>query len=41
MDTEKVPIILMKRKIALFPALRADRKTVKRIFKKIGARKEK
>jgi heterodisulfide reductase subunit C2 len=41
MDTEKVPMILMKRKIALFPALRADRKTVKRIFKKIGARKEK
>jgi heterodisulfide reductase subunit C2 len=40
-DTEKVPMILMKRKIALFPALGADRKRVKHIFKKIGARKEK
>ena len=38
-DTEKVPMILMKRKIALFPALAADRKSVKRIFKKFSARK--
>jgi heterodisulfide reductase subunit C2 len=41
MDTDKVPAILMKRKIALFPAAGADRKIVKRIFKKLGARKEK
>jgi heterodisulfide reductase subunit C2 len=39
-DTEKVPMIMRKRKIALFPALGADRKSVKRIFRKIGARKD-
>jgi heterodisulfide reductase subunit C2 len=40
-DTEKVPMILRKRKIALFPSPGADRKIVKHIFKKISARKEK
>lgn len=40
-DTEKVPMILRKRKIALFPSPGADRKRVKHIFKKIGARKDK
>jgi len=33
-DTEKFPTMLKKRKIALFPTLEADRKTVRRIFKK-------
>jgi heterodisulfide reductase subunit C len=33
-DTEKFPTMLRKRKIALLPPRRADRKTVRRIFKK-------
>jgi heterodisulfide reductase subunit C len=33
-DTEKFPTMLKKRKIALLPPLGADRKTVRRIFKK-------
>jgi heterodisulfide reductase subunit C len=33
-DTDKFPMMLQKRKIALFPSLRADKKYVKRIFKK-------
>jgi heterodisulfide reductase subunit C len=33
-DTEKFPMMLQKGKIALFPSLRADKKYVKRIFKK-------
>ena len=38
-DTEKFPTMLMKRKIALFPAWGADRKTVKRIFKEVDRNK--
>lgn len=34
-DTEKFPTMLKKRKIALFPTLSADRKTVRGIFKKV------
>ncbi len=33
-DTEKFPTMLRKGKIALFPSLGGDRKTVRRIFKK-------
>jgi heterodisulfide reductase subunit C2 len=33
-DTEKFPAMLKKGKIALLPTLEADRKTVRRIFKK-------
>ncbi|MFC1737541.1 4Fe-4S dicluster domain-containing protein [Planctomycetota bacterium] len=33
-DTEKFPKMLKKRKIALLPPMGADRKTVRRIFKK-------
>jgi heterodisulfide reductase subunit C len=33
-DTEKFPTMLKKRKIALLPPLGADRKTVRRIFRK-------
>lgn len=33
-DTEKFPTMLKKRKIALLPPMGADRKTVRRIFKK-------
>lgn len=33
-DTEKFPTMLKKRKIALLPPRGADRKTVRRIFKK-------
>jgi heterodisulfide reductase subunit C len=33
-DTEKFPTMLKKRKIALLPPLGADRKTVRRIFKR-------
>ncbi|MBN1845786.1 MAG: 4Fe-4S dicluster domain-containing protein [Sedimentisphaerales bacterium] len=32
-DTDKFPQMLKKRKIALLPSFKADRKTVKRIFK--------
>jgi heterodisulfide reductase subunit C2 len=32
-DTDKFPLMLKKRKIALLPSFAADRKTVKRIFK--------
>ena len=34
-DTEKVPALLKKRKIALLPPRGADRKTVGRVFKKL------
>lgn len=40
-DTEKFPSMLKKRKIALLPSFRGDRKTTKRIFKKAEERKEK
>ncbi|MGA3287806.1 MAG: 4Fe-4S dicluster domain-containing protein [Bacteroidota bacterium] len=33
-DTDKFPMMLQKRKIALFPSLKADKKYVRRIFKK-------
>ena len=33
-DMDKFPLMLQKRKIALFPSLKADKKYVKRIFKK-------
>jgi heterodisulfide reductase subunit C len=33
-DTDKFPMMLQKRKISLFPSLKADKKYVKRIFKK-------
>ncbi|MBU2647353.1 4Fe-4S dicluster domain-containing protein [bacterium] len=33
-DTDKLPIIMKKKKIALLPSLGANRKTVRRIFKK-------
>ena len=33
-DTEKFPMMLQKRKIALFPSFKADKKYVRRIFKK-------
>ena len=33
-DTEKFPTMLRKRKIALLPPTGADRKAVRRIFKK-------
>ena len=34
-DTEKFPAMLGKRKIALFPNFRADKKYIKRIFKRL------
>lgn len=34
-DTDKIPVLLGKRKIALFPSFKADKKYVKRIFKKV------
>ncbi len=39
-DTDKIPVILKKRKIALFPPRGADRKSVKRIFTITGAGKD-
>jgi heterodisulfide reductase subunit C len=39
-DTEKFPAMLKKRKIALLPSLRGDRKTARRIFKKAKQHKE-
>jgi len=39
-DTDKVPIIMKKKKIALLPSLGANRKTVRRIFKKTRKNKE-
>jgi heterodisulfide reductase subunit C len=39
-DTEKFPSMLAKRKIALLPSLKADRKVTKRIFKKAKDKKE-
>jgi heterodisulfide reductase subunit C len=39
-DTEKFPTMLKKRKIALLPSLKGDRKTAKRIFKMAKLRKE-
>ena len=39
-DTEKFPTMLKKGKIALLPSFGADRKTVKRIFKKVQQNKE-
>jgi len=38
-DTEKFPTMLAKRKIALLPPTGADRRTVRRIFKKTRANK--
>lgn len=38
-DTEKFPTMLRKGKIALLPPTRADRKAVRRIFKKVKADK--
>jgi len=38
-DTDKFPTMLKKKKIALLPALGADRKTVKRIFKEVNRNK--
>ena len=38
-DTEKFPAMLKKGKIALLPPRGGDRKTVKRIFKKVNERK--
>jgi heterodisulfide reductase subunit C len=32
-DTEKFPMMLRKRKIALLPSFRGKKKTIKRIFK--------
>jgi heterodisulfide reductase subunit C len=39
-DTEKFPTMLKKRKIALLPSFKGDRKTTKRIFKKAGQKKK-
>jgi heterodisulfide reductase subunit C2 len=39
-DTDKVPVILKKGKIALLPPRGADRRTVKRIFAITGANKD-
>ena len=39
-DTEKFPTMLKKRKIALLPTLKSDRKTARRIFKKVADKKE-
>jgi len=39
-DTDKLPIILKKKKIAILPSWSANRKTVKRIFKKARQNKE-
>jgi heterodisulfide reductase subunit C len=39
-DTEKFPTMLKKGKISLIPSLAGDRKTVRRIFKKIRQNKE-
>jgi heterodisulfide reductase subunit C len=39
-DTEKLPSMLKKRKIALLPSLGGDRKTIKRIFKKAKEKRE-
>jgi hypothetical protein len=38
-DTEKFPAMLKKGKIALLPPRGGDRKTVKRIFRKVKASK--
>jgi hypothetical protein len=38
-DTEKFPAMLRKGKISLLPPRAGDRKTVKRIFRKIKASK--
>ena len=38
-DTEKFPVMLKKRKISLLPSLGGDRKTAKRIFKKVKKNK--
>jgi heterodisulfide reductase subunit C len=39
-DTEKFPTMLKKGKISLIPSFGGDRKTVKRIFKKVKENKE-
>jgi heterodisulfide reductase subunit C2 len=36
-DTNKLPMMLRKRKIALFPSFKGDKKYIKRIFKKISS----
>ncbi len=38
-DTEKFPTMLKKGKISLLPSLGGDRKTAKRIFKKVKKNK--
>jgi hypothetical protein len=38
-DTDKFPMMLKKRKIALFPSFKGDKKYVKRIFKEIARSK--
>ena len=40
-DTEKFPTMLKKRKIALIPSFKGDRKTAKRIFKMAKMKREK
>lgn len=39
-DSDKLPIIFKKKKIALLPSWSSNRKTVKRIFEKAGQNKE-
>ena len=39
-DTEKFPSMLKKRKIALLPPMKGDRKTTKRIFQKAKEKRE-
>jgi len=39
-DSDKVPVMLRKKKIAFFPSLSGGRKTVKRIFKRANRNKE-
>lgn len=39
-DTDKIPLMMKKKKIALLPSLGADRKTVRKIFKQTRQNKE-
>ncbi|NOY69555.1 MAG: hypothetical protein GXP53_08710, partial [Deltaproteobacteria bacterium] len=39
-DTDKLPLIFLKKKIAILPSWSANRKIVKRIFKKASQDKE-
>ena len=38
-DSEKIPMMLKKKKIAILPSWSVNRKTVKKIFKKVGQNK--